>query len=203
MVLPDSDTSNDYDHLFFYQCSGIDYSVSCKLYSHPLIINLLNEKMFGIDIDVNNLKFNKSPLSLCQKLYLEDSLKKVLPIHLSKNRNGMRSNIDENKNKIFNGNDDFSYNHSFENVSSYNNGIFYEDENGHGSIQHPQQQVDFSQHQNFYRHYTPDGSDHHRNTNSFHGNIENNIMMTQVISTTGINQNCNDIGFPGNDHVYQ
>src|SRR5436853_7219142 len=59
----------DYDHGFFYQCSNdfaTNYYVTCKLFSHALIVNVLNRKIYGIDLDINNLK-QKVSLTLDQK----------------------------------------------------------------------------------------------------------------------------------------
>ncbi|CAG8527311.1 17402_t:CDS:1 [Funneliformis caledonium] len=163
MVVPDSFTPEDYDHQFFYQFDGENYSVSCVLYSQSLIASILNKEMFGIDIDVNNVnnsRRNRLSLSLHQKLRLENNLKQVLPSHLSKNHipeNEMRSNSDGNMN------DDV-----------------------HNSNNYP--------HQNFCQHCASNIE-----TNSFHGNIENNITMAQVI-----NQNDDDGGLARDDHfIYQ
>src|SRR5436190_21067386 len=75
----------DYDHGFFYQClnnSAANYYVTCKLFSHPLIVNLLNRKIYGMDIEINNFK-QKESLSLNQKLNLEQELKQILHFHLT------------------------------------------------------------------------------------------------------------------------
>src|SRR3954453_9800138 len=115
-----------YEHVFFYQ--GI-YFVTCELLSPSLIVNILNRKVYGMDLDVNNLK-QKESLSLIQKLSLEQDLKQVLPFYLE--INGMNS---------FHGHE-----HSMANSHLLN-------QNGVGSytgythnVTHPQQQFDFTQH---------------------------------------------------------
>lgn len=71
-------SEDDYDYEFFYQNSNANYHVTCKLLSHPLIINILNKEIYGIDFDVNELK-RKYTLTLDQKLNLELNLKNFLP----------------------------------------------------------------------------------------------------------------------------
>ncbi|GBC07468.1 hypothetical protein RclHR1_00750002 [Rhizophagus clarus] len=68
---------DDYDYEFFYQGSDANYYVTCKLLPHPLIVNILNKEIYGIDFDVNDLK-RKYTLTWNQKLNLEQSLKRVL-----------------------------------------------------------------------------------------------------------------------------
>jgi hypothetical protein len=78
----------NYDHGFFYQClnnPAANYYVTCKLFSHSLIVSLLNRKIYGMDINFSNLKQNES-LSLNQKLNLEQDLKQILHFHLTQNR---------------------------------------------------------------------------------------------------------------------
>jgi hypothetical protein len=77
----------DYDHGFFYRClnnPAANYYVTCKLFSHSLIANLLNRKVYGMDINVDNLKQNEL-LPLDQKLNLEQDLKRILHFHLTQN----------------------------------------------------------------------------------------------------------------------
>ncbi|CAB5128932.1 unnamed protein product [Rhizophagus irregularis] len=71
-------SEDDYEYEFFYQNSNANYHVTCKLLSHPLIINILNKEIYGIDFDVNELK-RKYALTLDQKLNLELNLKNFLP----------------------------------------------------------------------------------------------------------------------------
>ncbi|CAI2175860.1 7408_t:CDS:2 [Funneliformis geosporum] len=177
-VVPDSFTSEEYDHQFFYQFYGENFSVSCVIYSLSLTASILNKEMFGLDINVNNMdnsdnsRRNKLPLSLHHKLQLENSLKQVLPSYLSKNqifKSEMRSNSDGIMNDI----------------------ISYQDVNVH--VHHPHQQVDFNNnqhHQQFFQHYVSNIE-----TSSSHGDIEDNISMAR-----DINQNYNDIGLSSNDH---
>src|SRR4051794_13909488 len=72
-VLQGSD-DHDYDHGFFYDDSTANYYVTCKLFSHSLILNLLNKNIYGMDINVNNFK-QQGSLSLNQRFNLEQDLK--------------------------------------------------------------------------------------------------------------------------------
>src|SRR5688572_19114216 len=50
---------HDYDHGFFYQYSNnsaVNYCVTCELFSHFLIVNILNRKIYGVDLGINDLK---------------------------------------------------------------------------------------------------------------------------------------------------
>src|SRR5438552_1436579 len=70
---------HNYDHGFFYNNDfTTNYHVTCKLFSHSSIVNVLN----GMEIDINNLKRNELLLTLGQKFNLEHDLKKILPSHL-------------------------------------------------------------------------------------------------------------------------
>ncbi|CAG8691739.1 17881_t:CDS:1, partial [Funneliformis caledonium] len=114
MILPDTIISDDNDHHFFYQCFETNYYVTCKLYPSSLIISILNKELYGINIDLNNLKDfigNKSSISLTQKLYLENNLRNILPLHLSKHPipdDELRLNSDGNVNQIFDEYEDVS-----------------------------------------------------------------------------------------------
>ncbi|UZO06008.1 uncharacterized protein OCT59_026344 [Rhizophagus irregularis] len=71
--------NDDYDYEFFHQQSlYTSYYVTCKLLPHSLIMHILNKEIYGIDFDVNELKY-KYTLTWNQKLNLEQSLKNVLP----------------------------------------------------------------------------------------------------------------------------
>ncbi|CAB4395087.1 unnamed protein product [Rhizophagus irregularis] len=70
---------DDYDYEFFHQQNlDTSYYVTCKLLPHSLIMDILNKEIYGIDFDVNELKY-KYTLTWNQKLNLEQSLKEVLP----------------------------------------------------------------------------------------------------------------------------
>ncbi|CAG8527353.1 17404_t:CDS:1 [Funneliformis caledonium] len=200
MVVPDSFISEDFDHQFFYQFDGENYSISCVLYSQSLIENVLNKEMFGIDIDINNVnnsRCNKLSLSLQQKFRLENNLKIILPSYLSKNhipQNEMRSNSDGNMNDNCDENEDSSQDDNFfEEDLTYSDIISYQGDSVHNSVQnvnhhnHSQQLVDFNnnlQHQNFCQPYVSNietRTEYNIHTNSFH------LPMEQVISD--INQN--------------
>src|SRR5204863_477387 len=61
--------NNDYEHGFFYECpnnSVSNYYVTCKLLPHSLIVNILNRKVYGMDLDIGDLK-QKEQLCLNQK----------------------------------------------------------------------------------------------------------------------------------------
>ncbi|PKK66919.1 hypothetical protein RhiirC2_784185 [Rhizophagus irregularis] len=80
----------DYDYEFFYQVSNDIINtkhVKCKILSPPLVINILNKKIYGIDFDINELK-RKYTLAWHQKLNLELSLKQFF---LQTSENEMRS----------------------------------------------------------------------------------------------------------------
>ncbi|CAG8604228.1 uncharacterized protein OCT59_010639 [Rhizophagus irregularis] len=81
----DSFDDYNYDHGFFYNINPIsNYYVMCKILPHSLVANMLNKKIYGIDIGINNLK-RKELLSLNQRLDLEQDLKRILPFHLTQN----------------------------------------------------------------------------------------------------------------------
>lgn len=58
-TISDFSDDHDYDHGFFYCDSAINYYVKCKLYSHSLIVNILNREIYGNDIGVNNLELKR------------------------------------------------------------------------------------------------------------------------------------------------
>ncbi|CAG8725203.1 uncharacterized protein OCT59_010643 [Rhizophagus irregularis] len=81
----DSFDNYNYDHGFFYNINPTaNYYVTCKILSHSLVANMLNKKIYGIDIGINNLE-RKELLSLNQRLDLEQDLKQILPFHLTQN----------------------------------------------------------------------------------------------------------------------
>ena len=57
-------------------------STACSVLSRSLIVNILNKKIYGMDFDVNNLKYGYY-LTLRQKLNLEQNLKQILPSYFS------------------------------------------------------------------------------------------------------------------------
>ncbi|EXX56331.1 hypothetical protein RirG_217130 [Rhizophagus irregularis DAOM 197198w] len=84
-ILPNSfnDHSNHYDHEFFYQHPSnpsIGYHVTCKLLSYPLVENILNNEVCGMNFDTK-------PLSLDQKFNLEHNLKQKLFYRMICDRN--------------------------------------------------------------------------------------------------------------------
>ncbi|CAG8655515.1 uncharacterized protein OCT59_010672 [Rhizophagus irregularis] len=145
--------NHNYDHGFFYNIDPTEnYYVTCKIFSHSLIANILNKKIYGKDIGVNNLE-RKELLSLNQKLDLERDLKQILPLHLTQNHisnREIRMNSDRNLNS--------SYGHNAQKISVTNK-VF---------INIPQQ--------------VPDGLRCNENTNTFCGNVGNNVMKTQAVS---------------------
>jgi len=80
-VFPDD---HDYDHGFIYQHLETSYYVKCKLFSHSVIVNILNREIYGIDIGINNLELRYS-LHLDQKIKLEQELKRFLPFYFMQN----------------------------------------------------------------------------------------------------------------------
>ncbi|GES73911.1 hypothetical protein GLOIN_2v1786638 [Rhizophagus clarus] len=65
----DPDYNLNYDHEFIYSYHTTNYYVKCKLLSHSIIEDLLNNEEFDI-----NIRNNEIPLSPQQKLSLEESL---------------------------------------------------------------------------------------------------------------------------------
>ncbi|CAB4433618.1 unnamed protein product [Rhizophagus irregularis] len=74
----DSDYNLSYDHEFFYPYYTINYYVRCKLLRHSIVEDLLNSEQFDI-----NTPNNETPLSLQQKLSLEESLSLKLYLRIS------------------------------------------------------------------------------------------------------------------------
>ncbi|PKY25412.1 hypothetical protein RhiirB3_527898 [Rhizophagus irregularis] len=69
---------DNYDYEFFYEASLPSYHVTCKLFPRSLIIDILNKEIYGIDFDVNDLRY-KDALTLNQKINLEMNLTQDLP----------------------------------------------------------------------------------------------------------------------------
>ncbi|RGB30926.1 hypothetical protein C1646_764709 [Rhizophagus diaphanus] len=65
----DPDNNLNYDHEFIYQYHTMNYFVRCKLLSHLIVEDLLNNEQFDM-----NTRNNETPLSPQQKLSLEESL---------------------------------------------------------------------------------------------------------------------------------
>ncbi|RIA82930.1 hypothetical protein C1645_787371 [Glomus cerebriforme] len=91
---------DDYDFEFFFQIpnnSTIIFHVTCKLLSFSLMVNLLNNKFYGMDFDLNVLKCRYF-LPIHQKLSLEQSLKQILPLFFLQNipDNEAQGNIENN-----------------------------------------------------------------------------------------------------------
>ncbi|CAB4374963.1 unnamed protein product [Rhizophagus irregularis] len=85
-LLQGFDSFDDYNYDgFFYNINPIsNYYVMCKILPHSLVANMLNKKIYGIDIGIINLE-RKELLSLNQRLDLEQDLKRILPFHLTQN----------------------------------------------------------------------------------------------------------------------
>ncbi|EXX61825.1 uncharacterized protein OCT59_028177 [Rhizophagus irregularis] len=84
IILQDSfNDHNHYDHEFFYQhpsYPSIRYHVTCKLLSYPLVENILNNEVCGMNFDTKSL-------SLDQKFNLEHNLKQKLFYRMICDRN--------------------------------------------------------------------------------------------------------------------
>ncbi|PKY24267.1 hypothetical protein RhiirB3_387853 [Rhizophagus irregularis] len=175
---------HDYDHGFFYHGSTINYYVKCKLFSHPLIIKILNKEIYGIDIDMNNFE-RKKELSLDRKLILEQDLKQILPFYLTQNhipKSEMRIDPNINMNPIQRRNTE----QMISNQNNFNNGNhgFYQNDvvdYTYNVTQPQQQQIDSNNVSSF-----------NRNSRSFHRSIGNNVMTTD-------NQNNVNGGYIHND----
>jgi hypothetical protein len=91
----------NYDYEFFLQSSSDSAAMSyvtCKLLSLPLLVNILNKKIYGMDFDAKELKRGYL-LTLHQKLNLEQSLKKDFLLHFTQHPN-FDSKAELNSNKI-------------------------------------------------------------------------------------------------------
>lgn len=160
-ILHDSDDNDDngiYDHNFFYKNLTVKYHITCKLYSHSLIENILNKEVFGMDININYAQQRES-LSLNQKFCLQEGLERILSSHFSQ----------------YHTPDITAQETDYQN--NLNNGLSLQDINGAGDHQ---QQV--------LQHHRETDPCYNANTNSFHENDMNNVVTRQVISTMDTNQ---------------
>ncbi|PKB97488.1 hypothetical protein RhiirA5_384636 [Rhizophagus irregularis] len=172
--------NHNYDHGFFYNIDPTEnYYVTCKIFSHSLIANILNKKIYGKDIGVNNLE-QKELLSLNQKLDLERDLKQILPLHLTQNHisnREIRMNSDRNLNS--------SYGHNAQKISVTNSQPNFDNnfpqqtrvEYFTNNVINPRQEVFINIPQQ-----VPDGLRCNGNINTFCGNVGNNVMTTQAVS---------------------
>jgi hypothetical protein len=185
----------NYDHGFFYNINPTaNYYVTCKIFSHSLIVNILNKNIYGIDSGINNLE-RKELLSLNQRLDLERDLKQVLPFHLTQNHiseREVRTNSVQNLNPSYGRNIQYGHNTqiidsqtNFDNSYPQQTGVGYYTNN---VTINPRQQVNF----NNIPQNVPRGPGYNGNTNSFRGDIGNSVMTTQAISITDSQNN----GFP-------
>ena len=87
----DGDDNDDYDYEFFN--NGFTKYITCKLFPHSSIVELLNNKIYGIVFDENVLK-HKYILTDHQKLDLESNLELDLPNYF--NILGMRNELSIN-----------------------------------------------------------------------------------------------------------
>ncbi|CAG8713825.1 uncharacterized protein OCT59_010657 [Rhizophagus irregularis] len=175
----------NYDHGFFYNHinSTANYYVTCKVLPHSWIINTLNKKIYGIDIDINNLE-RKEFLSLNQKLDLEQDLKQILPSLLTQNH------IPNKEIKMNSQNLNSSYDDNTQITSitdgrnNFGNGFSQQTRVGYftNNVINPQQVF------NNIPQQIPERLRCNGNTTSFCGNIGNNVMTTQVVSIAD-NQN--------------
>ncbi|CAB4479740.1 unnamed protein product [Rhizophagus irregularis] len=172
---------HDYDHGFCYHGSTINYYIKCKLFSHPLIIKVLNKEIYGMDIDMNNFERKKS-LSLDQILNLERDLKQILPFYLMQNHipksEAMRVDSNINMNQMNDNQTNFGNGNGF-----YQNGIVDYIYN----VTQPRQPIDFNN-ISPKREMRPGFN---RNSDSLYRNIGNNIMATPMNDNQN---NVNEVG---------
>jgi hypothetical protein len=209
-IIQDSDSildNNDYEHGFFYYGSTINYFVKCQLFSHPLIINILNKEIYGMDINMNNFEREKS-LSLKQKLNLERDLKQILPFYFMQNHfpkremkidpnininplhgqgteqmisiNGNQNNFG-NENGFYQNNKVVDYTCSVTQPTNFNTFHRNNNVNGIGSYIHNVH----SQKQIGSNNISPTGKErsplyNNRNTNSSNNNIDDNLTTSVV-----------------------
>ncbi|CAI2173391.1 14800_t:CDS:1 [Funneliformis geosporum] len=86
LISQDYIPSNDFDHHFFLLIFGVNYFVTCKLFSQPLVANILNQVIYGRKIDVENAKFIQYSLTISQKKNLEIDLKEIISSRISENQ---------------------------------------------------------------------------------------------------------------------
>ncbi|PKY60386.1 hypothetical protein RhiirA4_484035, partial [Rhizophagus irregularis] len=164
-----------------------NYYVTCKVLPYSWIINTLNKKIYGIDIDINNLE-RKEFLSLNQKLDLEQVLKQILPSLLTQNHIPNRE-IRMNSQNLNSSYDDNTQITSItaDGQTNFGNGFSqqtrdrYFANNVINAINPQQVFKDIPQ-------QIPERLRCNGNTTSFCGNIGNNVMTTQVVSIAD-NQN--------------
>ncbi|CAB4388750.1 unnamed protein product [Rhizophagus irregularis] len=172
---------HDYDHGFCYHGSTINYYVKCKLFSHPLIIKVLNKEIYRMDIVMNNFERKKS-LSLDQILNLEQDLKQILPFYLMQNHipksEAMRMDSNINMNQMNDNQNNFGNGNGF-----YQNGVVDYTYN----VTQPRQPIDFNN-ISPKREMRPGFN---RNSDSLYRNIGNNIMATPMNDNQN---NVNEVG---------
>ncbi|UZO25404.1 uncharacterized protein OCT59_017670 [Rhizophagus irregularis] len=182
---------HDYDHGFCYHGSTINYYVKCKLFSRPLIIKILNKKIYGMDIGMNNFERKKS-LSLDQILNLERDLKQILPFYLMQNhipKSEMRMDSNINMNQLHERSTEQMIPMN-DNQNNFENGNgFYQNDvvDYTYSVTQPRQQIDFNN-------ISPKSEmrpSFNRNSNSLYRNIGNNIMATPMNDNQN---NANEVG---------
>ena len=198
IILNDSVPSDDYgyyyDYGFFYQHLATNYYVMCKLISHSSILSILNKKIYEIDeivTDLNNMNRNY-PLSLKQRFILEQDLKKVLPFYLMQNHiPNMRTNPSGNVNSSDERHHKIVTTYADPMIhcpNNFDNGLPHQSGGGGGNggdyvhnASSSQQQID----SNNIPKYVPEMRiEYVRNANS-NENFVNNVVTTQVDSTTG------------------
>ncbi|CAB5368915.1 unnamed protein product [Rhizophagus irregularis] len=169
----DSFDNYNYDHGFFYNINPTaNYYVTCKILPHSLITNLLNKKIYGIDIDINNLE-RKELLSLNQRLNLEQDLERILPFHLKQYHT---------TNKEIRMNSSYEHDNTqtisiTDNQTNFDNNFPQQTRAGYftNNVINPQQ--------------IPERLRCKGNTDSFCENIGNNVMTTQAVSITDSQNN--------------
>ncbi|RGB30924.1 hypothetical protein C1646_671302 [Rhizophagus diaphanus] len=165
---------HDCDHGFFYYDSEINYYIKCKLFSHSLIVSVLNRELYGIYSESNNLE-QKNPLSLNQKLNLEQVLKQFLPLYFMNNpiiERRMKTSSNKNMNSM-------TDNHN----NSGNQGGFYQNRAVNYNYNVTRQQPD-SFHGNIGNDVMISSStsmpDNQNNINEVGGYIQNVIPQQQI-----------------------
>ncbi|PKB95786.1 hypothetical protein RhiirA5_436040 [Rhizophagus irregularis] len=136
---------------------------------------MLNKKIYGIDIDINNLE-RKELLSLNQRLNLEQDLERILPFHLKQYHT---------TNKEIRMNSSYEHDNTqtisiTDNQTNFDNNFPQQTRAGYftNNVINPQQ--------------IPERLRCKGNTDSFCENIGNNVMTTQAVSITDSQNN----GFP-------
>ncbi|GBB83830.1 hypothetical protein RclHR1_01050004 [Rhizophagus clarus] len=178
-------------HSFIMTLITLNY-VKCKLYSHFFIVNILNEEIYGNDIGINNLEIIK-PLSLEQKLNLEQGLKQILPHYFMQNhipKKEINTNSDRNMNSL-RGNITSQVILMADNRNNFDNqNRFYQNEVG--NYNHPQQPINFNS-------TLPKREIRNRNTDMNVGN--NAISVSRTVLMTDSQSNNNDDDFHHQNRV--